>query len=334
MIESSSSKSALVNKPQVPTKVQSASIHGKSKSCFHPPRHVRKPRKKLPLGIVNAGNTCYANAILQALKAVPEFWSLHEEDPSHPTELALSFLELMSHQRTRKSRPEVACPFLNALKRRMSVPQAEFNYNHQHDAQGVLQVLLEDLKGVSAVAKEAIETKLQVTSVCTKCFSSSTIEDSHAMLSVPVASSIQDAIDKFLDDAPLTGNNKYNCLQCRKIRNGYQQTRITHAPMSLVIHIKRYISNDGKTRKDTSIINTFPKLLILRTVSDGLILNHSYRLRASINHQGTLVSGHYWSLVEHSRNSFVKCDDSRISNATLQELNSGSSYILFFTRAE
>ena len=121
-------------------------------------------------------------------------------------------------------------------------------------------------------------------------------------------------------------------VQCGK--PACRQTRITRAPLTLVVQLKRFSFTDGKSRRDNSNIKIFPNLLTLKAVSDGIIIKHSYRLRATINHQGSLESGHYWALVANSRCSFLKCDDFRVFETNRWDLNSESSYLLFFSRAE
>ena len=304
------------------------------KASFYSPRCVRRPLGDRPLGLSNAGNTCYANAILQALRAVPEFWNLYEEDPFEPSVLAQSFLEVMAQKRTRKSKPEIPYKFLDALTSTLSTEEFIFEYNRQHDAHEIILVLLEKLMGANVLAQEAIQTDVQLTSICNKCCNSTTNEISHPVLSVPVASTIQDSFAKFLKDEPLLGENMYDCLQCGKLMPACRQTRITRAPLTLVVQLKRFSFSDGESRRDNSNIKIFPNLLTLKAVSDGIIIKHSYRLRATINHQGSLDSGHYWALVANSRCSFLKCDDFRVFETNRWDLNSESSYLLFFSRAE
>ena len=140
--------------------------------------------------------------------------------------------------------------------------------------------------GANVLAQEAIQTDVQLTSICNKCCNSTTNEISHPVLSVPVAPTIQDSFAKFLKDEPLLGENMYDCLQCGKLMPACRQTRITRAPLTLVVQLKRFSFSDGKSRRDNSNVNIFPNLLTLKAVSDGIIIKHSYRLRATINHQG------------------------------------------------
>ena len=112
----------------------------------------------------------------------------------------------------------------------------------------------------------------------------------------------------------------------------YRQTRITRAPLVLVVQLKRFTFLDGETDRDNS--NVFPNLLTLKAASDGIIIKHSYRFRATINHRGSLDAGHFWALVANSRCSFMKYDDFRVLETNRWDLNSNSSYILFYSRAE
>ena len=47
---------------------------------------------------------------------------------------------------------------------------------------------------MSSLAKESIETKLQVSHVCNKCFGSVTNEESYPILTVPMAPTVGEAI--------------------------------------------------------------------------------------------------------------------------------------------
>ena len=55
-------------------------------------------------------------------------------------------------------------------------------------------------------------------------------------------------------------------------------------------------STDNQTR-DLSVLNIFPDSLTVKAVSDGIIINHKYNLRATVNHIGLLRAGHHWSYV-------------------------------------
>ena len=310
----------------------------KSKEISAPSTGKIRTGRKRPAGLVNIGNTCYANSLLQAFRCIPEFLSLYELHPTLSTDFSES---LLSTLRQIKSKSEIFTPhaFLKSLKVIVDVianlklppnrPRYDFNFNRQHDAADILNYIFRDLTGVSSLAKESIETKLQVSHVCNKCFAPVTREESYPILTVPMAPTVEEAINKHLADEYLFGKNKAFCDQCGRKRVITIETRITHAPDTLVVQMQRF--TDDHTR-DLSIVNVFPDSLTVKAVSDGLIIKHKYNLRATVNHIGSLTAGHYWSYVALSKSTWLKCDDDRVTEISKRELNNNTSYLFFFSR--
>ena len=147
---------------------------------------------------------------------------------------------------------------------------------------------------MSSLAKESIETKLQVTQVCNKCFGSVTNEEGYSILTVPIAPTVGEAINLHIADEYLFGKNKAFCAQCGRKRVITIETRITHAPETLVVQMQRF--TDDQTR-DLSVVNVFPDSLTVKVVSDGIVINHKYNLRATVNHRSSLMAGYHWSYV-------------------------------------
>jgi ubiquitin C-terminal hydrolase len=309
----------------------------KSKEISAPSTGKIRTGRKRPAGLVNIGNT-YANSLLQAFRCIPEFLSLYELHPTLSTDFSES---LLSTLRQIKSKSEIFTPhaFLKSLKVIVDVianlklppnrPRYNFNFNRQHDAADILNYIFRDLTGVSSLAKESIETKLQVSHVCNKCFGPVTREESYPILTVPMAPTVEEAINKHLADEYLFGKNKAFCDQCGRKRVITIETRITHAPETLVVQMQRF--TDDQTR-DLSIVNVFPDSLTVKAVSDGLIIKHKYNLRATVNHIGSLTAGHYWSYVALSKSTWLKCDDDRVTEISKRELNNDTSYLFFFSR--
>ena len=135
----------------------------------------------------------------------------------HPTLLTDFSESLLSTLRQIKSKSEIFTPhaFLKSLKVIVDVianlklppnrPRYDFDFNRQHDAADILNYIFRDLTGVSSLAKESIETKLQVSHVCNKCFGPVTREESYPILTVPMAPTVEEAINKHLADEDLFG---------------------------------------------------------------------------------------------------------------------------------
>ena len=64
-------------------------------------------------------------------------------------------------------------------------------------------------------------------------------------------------------------------------------------------------------------------------VDDVVTLNKSFKLRATINHSGTLNAGHYWAFIkDRSTDSWLKCTDQSVLKVSFSDLSNDTSYIL------
>lgn len=56
-----------------------------------------------------------------------------------------------------------------------------------------------------------------------------------------------------------------------------------------------------------------------------------YSLYAVVNHEGRSIdSGHYTSIVRHSKNYWVKCDDLNLTPFNIDKVLSSEGYLLFY----
>jgi ubiquitin carboxyl-terminal hydrolase 22/27/51 len=57
-----------------------------------------------------------------------------------------------------------------------------------------------------------------------------------------------------------------------------------------------------------------------------------YSLYAVVNHEGSrsIDSGHYTSIVRHSKNHWVKCDDLNLTPFSIEKVLSSEGYLLFY----
>ena len=148
------------------------------------------------VGFINKGNSCYANAILQALSTVPALWSQWASESESISPLLRSISLNMSLLNRSKS-PIDPSNFLRALQVEISKSRLpSFEFNKQQDAPEVLDFILDELKGMSALADNLFSVRLKTESSCDTCGCSSVSEDKLNSLEVPAMSSISKAIEK------------------------------------------------------------------------------------------------------------------------------------------
>jgi ubiquitin carboxyl-terminal hydrolase 22/27/51 len=56
-----------------------------------------------------------------------------------------------------------------------------------------------------------------------------------------------------------------------------------------------------------------------------------YLLYAVVNHEGRSIdSGHYTSIVKHSKNHWIKCDDLNLTTFPIEKVLNSEGYLLFY----
>ena len=138
-----------------------------SQSSISSLKQTTKPRpnaKSLrPVGFINKGNTCYANSILQILSVIPTLW---KRVPSESNTLSpmLQTISLNMAIKKNSNKPVDPSNFLWALKRKLSnLRGVPFDFNTQQDVAEILQVVLDELKGVSLAASQLISNTQKIT---------------------------------------------------------------------------------------------------------------------------------------------------------------------------
>ena len=109
-----------------------------------------------PVGFLNKGNTCHANSIWQILNVMP---NLLNRVPSESKTLLL-MLQAVSLKMTVKknsTKSDDLSNFLWALKSKLSsIRGVPFDFNTQQDVAEILQIVLDELGGVSLAASHLI----------------------------------------------------------------------------------------------------------------------------------------------------------------------------------
>ncbi|XP_056135290.1 ubiquitin carboxyl-terminal hydrolase 22-A-like [Lampris incognitus] len=287
-------------------------------------------------GLVNSGNSCYLNAVLQCLcSTVP---------------LVDYFLSKNTQQELAKRKRVVAGVFGRLLEemwlgqKSSCAPlemkfvvcslQPQFDNDFQQDAQELLLFLLnalhDDLKekgdmrqihsltwrlrqdknrnypcttGGPTIISHLFEGQLSYVTICTDCGYQSYSTQDFTTLSLPIPPdirdkcSLQDCISLFFRQSMLTGGNQMLCSECGTRRDTTILTSLVKPPEILMLHLKRFAyQGKKKVKLRTNVLFSLEELDLTPFLSCPSAQCSTYSLYAVVNHIGHLDMGHYTAL--------------------------------------
>ena len=122
------------------------------------------------------------------------------------------------------------------------------------------------------------------------------------------------------------------CPVCLSKHNASLEKRVVAAGKYLIIHLKRYLLDDGGRVKDMSLVKcAMEQLSFSVDLDDEDHCRKSYHLVASICHSGTLAAGHYTAHVLHKQDSqWLLCNAKAVLPIQSSEVDNKHSYVLFY----
>ncbi|XP_012455330.1 ubiquitin carboxyl-terminal hydrolase 19 [Gossypium raimondii] len=307
-----------------------------------------------PRGLLNCGNSCFANVVLQCLASTRPLVAYLLEK-GHRKECRRNdwcFLcELQIHiERSSQS----LHPFspTNILSRLPNIG-GNLGYGRQEDAHEFMRfaidtmqsVCLDEFGGEKAVDRSSQETTLiqhifgghlQSQVICTNCNKISNQCENMMDLTVEIngdASSLEECLDQFTVKEWLHGENMYKCDGCNDYVKAWKRLTILWAPNILTIALKRFESGRfGKLNKRVS----FPETLDLTSYmsGDGDDTN-VYKLYAVVVHLDMLNAsffGHYICYTQDFNGNWYRIDDCKVMRVELAEVLSQVAYMLLYSR--
>ncbi|CAH8384727.1 unnamed protein product [Eruca vesicaria subsp. sativa] len=308
-----------------------------------------------PCGLINCGNSCFANVVFQCLMFTPP--------------LTTYFLQ-QHHSRACPNKEQCfTCGFENLVLKATECKSSlspggllsqlqdigiSLGNGKQEDAHEFLRIVVDTMQSVCIKASEydmPKTRKLEDTTLigltfggylrskikCMKCQEKSERREKMMDLTVEIdgdISTLEDALRRFTRTELLDGENKYKCGRCKSYERAKKKLKITEPPNVLTIALKRF-QQSGKFGKLNKLVR-FPETLDLAPyVSGGSEKSHDYKLYGVIVHLDVMnaaFSGHYVCYIRNSQNKWYKADDNTVVTSDIERVLTKGAYMLFYAR--
>ncbi|XP_057506894.1 ubiquitin carboxyl-terminal hydrolase 15-like isoform X1 [Actinidia eriantha] len=308
-----------------------------------------------PRGLINCGNSCYANAVLQCLTCTKPL-TIFLLQRSHSRAGCMKDWCLMCEleQHVMMFRESGGPLSLGRILLHMRSINHQIGDGSQEDAHEFLRLLvtsmqsicLEGLGGENVVDPRLQETtfiqhtfggRLKSKVKCLRCHRESERYENIMDLTLEIygwVESLEDALTQFTTPEDLDGENMYRCGRCSAYVRARKQLSIHEAPNILTIVLKRF--QEGSYGKINKCI-TFPDMLDMVPFMTGTDdIPPLYMLYAVVVHLDTLnasFSGHYVSYVKDLQGNWFRIDDTEVQPVPMSQVMSEGAYILFYMRS-
>ncbi|KAF8106076.1 hypothetical protein N665_0147s0033 [Sinapis alba] len=308
-----------------------------------------------PRGLVNCGNSCYANAVLQSLTCTKPLVAYllqrsHSRSCSGKDWCLMCELEQHVMMLRESGGPLSASRILSHMR---SI-NCQIGDGSQEDAHEFLRLLVASMQSICLErlgGETKVDPRLQETTLvqhmfggrlrskvkCLRCGHESERYENIMDLTLEIygwVESLQDALTQFTRPEDLDGENMYRCSRCAGYVRARKELSIHEAPNILTIVLKRF--QEGRYGKINKCIS-FPEMLdMIPFMTRTGDVPPLYMLYAVIVHLDTLnasFSGHYISYVKDLRGNWFRIDDSEIHQVPMTQVMSEGAYMLFYMRS-
>ncbi|XP_076310122.1 uncharacterized protein LOC143225138 isoform X3 [Tachypleus tridentatus] len=314
-----------------------------------------KKTHKIGAGLVNLGNTCFMNTVIQCLTYCPPLANYLLHDNDHASECKIvgfcMMCELQKHMTWTLDRPGEVVKPLYIYQKLKSIAK-HFQFGRQEDAHEFLCYVVDNLWRASlfniddnvkldsskenTVVNHIFGGYFRSQVLCLRCQERSNTYDHFMDIIVDIKQnihSLEKALEKFVQPELLQNDDAYRCPKCRMKVSAQKRFTVHRAPNVATFQFRRFHYNQMLGGKITKHV-IYPEKLNLRPyMSDTKGAPLIYRLNAVLVHMGSSCnSGHYFCYVRNSNGLWYIMDDARVQQVSLNQVLSQQAYVLFYIK--
>ncbi|XP_058095329.1 ubiquitin C-terminal hydrolase 15-like [Magnolia sinica] len=308
-----------------------------------------------PRGLLNCGNSCYANAVLQCLTCTKPL-SVYLLRRSHSRTCWVRDWCLMCELEQHVSMLREGAGPLSASRilSHMQNIGCRMGGGDQEDAHEFLRLLVTSMQSICLEGlggEKELDPRLQETTLvqqifgghlrskvkCLRCHHESERYEKIMDLTLEIlgwVESLEDALTQFTAPEDLDGENMYRCGRCATYVKARKQLNVHEAPNILTIVLKRFQTGKyGKINKCISFPDMLDMIPFMTGTGDSPPLYMLYGVVVHLDTLNASFSGHYVSYVKDLQGMWFRIDDTKVEPVPVGQVMSEGAYILFYSRS-